>query len=93
MKKKTKHRKKLIAKHRHHGTFRTTFVEEEYEEDEGIDIVKSKRFPVKPMDAEEACMEMELLGHSFFVFKERDTDEINVVYKRRDGQFGLIAPE
>ncbi len=88
-----KHRKKLIDKHRHHGTFRTTFVEDEYDDDEGIDIVRSKRFPVKPMDAEEACMEMELLGHSFFVFRERDTDEINVVYKRKDGQFGLIAPE
>ncbi len=88
-----KHRKKLINKHRHHGTFRTTFVEEEIEEDEGISIVRSKRFPVKPMDAEEACMEMELLGHSFFVFREADTDEINVVYKRKDGQFGLIAPE
>ena len=88
-----RHRKKLIKRHRHHGTFRTTFIEDEHEEDEGITIVRSKRFPVKPMDAEEACMEMELLGHSFFVFRERDTDEINVVYKRKDGQFGLIAPE
>lgn len=88
-----RHRKKLVNRHRHHGTFRTTFIEEEHEEDEGINIVKSKRFPVKPMDAEEACMEMELLGHSFFVFRERDTDEINVVYKRKDGHFGLIEPE
>lgn len=88
-----KHKKKLVTRHRHQGTFRTTFVEEYHEEDEGISIVKSKRFPVKPMDAEEACMEMELLGHSFFVFRERDTDEIHVVYKRKDGQFGIIAPE
>jgi len=88
-----KHKKKLITRHRHQGTFRTAFVEEVFEEDEGIDIVRSKRFPVKPMDAEEACMEMELLGHSFFVFKERENDEINVVYKRKDGRFGLIAPE
>lgn len=88
-----KHKKKLIDRHRHVGTFRTTFVEEYHEEDEGISIVKNKKFPVKPMDAEEACMEMELLGHSFFVFKERETDAINVVYKRKDGQFGIIAPE
>ena len=88
-----KHKKKLIKRHRHHGTFRQNFVEEYHEDDENIDIVRSKRFPVKPMDAEEACMEMELLGHSFFVFRDRETDELNVVYKRKDGQFGLIAPE
>lgn len=88
-----RHRKKLVTRHRHHGTFRTTFVEEFHEEDEGIDIVRSKRFPVKPMDAEEACMEMELLGHSFFVFRDSDSDELNVVYKRKDGRFGLISPE
>lgn len=88
-----RHRKKLIDRHRHSGTFRTTFIEEEHDEDEGISIVRSKKFPVKPMDAEEACMEMELLGHSFFVFRDRDTDEIGVVYKRKDGQFGLIEAE
>ncbi len=90
-----KHRKKLIDRHRHHGTFRTTFVEEDFKEDhaEGIEIVRSKKFPVKPMDAEEACMEMELLGHSFFVFRDSETDEIGVVYKRKDGKFGLIEAE
>ncbi len=45
------------------------------------------------MDAEEACMEMELLGHNFFVFRDSETEEVNVVYKRKDGEFGLIAPE
>jgi len=88
-----RHKKKLIKRHRHHGTFKKHFIEERHEEDEMIDIVRSKRFPVKPMDAEEACMEMELLGHSFFVFRERETEEIQVVYKRKDGRFGLIAPE
>lgn len=88
-----RHKKKLIKRHRHHGTFRTTFVEEEHAEDEGVSIVRSKKFPIKPMDAEEACMEMELLGHSFFVFRDRDSEEIGVVYKRKDGQFGLISPE
>ncbi len=88
-----RHKKKLINRHRHHGTFRTTFVEEIHDEDEGINIVRSKAFPVKPMDAEEACMEMELLGHNFFVFRDSETEEVNVVYKRKDGEFGLIAPE
>lgn len=88
-----RHKKKLINRHRHHGTFRTTFVEDYHDEDEGISIVKSKSFPVKPMDAEEACMEMELLGHAFFVFRDSETDDVNVVYKRKDGQFGLISPE
>ena len=62
-------------------------------EDEGIDIVKTKHFVVKPMDAEEAVMEMELLGHNFFVFLDAQTDEISVVYKRKDGKYGLIEPE
>lgn len=65
---------------------------DDYEES-GINIVKNKRFFVKPMDAEEAVMEMEMLGHSFFVFRNAFTDEINVVYKRKDGAYGLIEPE
>ncbi|MDR5659798.1 ribosome-associated translation inhibitor RaiA [Serpentinicella sp. ANB-PHB4] len=56
-------------------------------------IVKTKRFPVKPMGSEEAVLQMELIGHNFFVFANADTDEVNVVYKRNDGQYGLIEPE
>lgn len=67
--------------------------EDEYTEDDSINIVKSKRFFVKPMDAEEACMEMDMMGHNFFVFRNAETDEINVVYKRKDGAYGLIEPE
>ena len=52
-----------------------------------------KRFAVKPMDAEEAVMEMELVGHSFFVFRDAETDEVSVVYKRKNGTYGLIEPE
>lgn len=62
-------------------------------EDSGINIVKNKRFFVKPMDPEEAVMEMEMLGHSFFVFRNFETDDVNVVYKRKDGAYGLIEPE
>jgi putative sigma-54 modulation protein len=56
-------------------------------------VVKIKRFDYKPMSVEEAIMQMELLGHDFFVFTNADDDEINVVYKRRDGNYGLIEPE
>lgn len=69
-----------------------TFNEDDYEEN-AINIVKNKRFFVKPMDAEEAVMEMEMLGHNFFVFRNAITDDINVVYKRKDGAYGLIDPE
>lgn len=55
-------------------------------------VVRTKRFPLKPMDVEEAIMQMELLGHDFFVFANAGTEEVNVVYKRKDGQYGLIEP-
>jgi putative sigma-54 modulation protein len=61
--------------------------------DSGIKIVKNKRFDAKPMDPEEAVMQMEMLGFNFFVFRNADTDEIDVVYKRNDGNYGLIEPE
>ena len=55
-------------------------------------IIRTKRFALKPMDAQEAVMEMDLLGHNFYVFRNSLTDEVNVVYKRNDGEFGLIEP-
>ncbi len=63
---------------------------EEYEEYEHETIVRKKEVFLKPIDEEEAIMQMELLGHSFFVFKNVDTDKINVVYKRKDGDYGVI---
>jgi len=65
----------------------------EEEESEEIQIVKTKRFAVKYMSAEEAVLQMELLGHNFFVFRDSDTEQVNVVYKRKDGNYGLIGPE
>ncbi|GIM45482.1 ribosomal subunit interface protein [Collibacillus ludicampi] len=56
------------------------------------EVVRVKRFAVKPMPVEEAIMQMDLLGHDFFVFSNAETDEVNVVYKRKDGQYGLIEP-
>lgn len=74
-------------------SFSDLFYQEETIEAESVPIVRTKRFAMKPMDAEEACMQMDLLGHNFYVFRNCDTDEVNVVYKRKDGTFGLIEPE
>jgi len=63
---------------------------EDYFEDEEQTIVRRKEVFLKPIDEEEAITQMELLGHSFFVFKNVDTDKINVVYKRKDGDYGII---
>lgn len=56
-------------------------------------IEKTKRFTIKPMDPEEAVMEMDLLGHNFYVFRNGETEEVNVVYRRKNGSYGLIEPE
>lgn len=56
-------------------------------------VVRHKRFPVKPMPLEEAVLQMNLLGHDFFVFTNAETEQINVVYRRHDGNFGLLEPE
>lgn len=63
--------------------------EADYEEE----LVKTKRFPVKPMSSDEAVLQMNLLGHKFFVFRNIDTEEVNVVYARNDGKYGLIIPD
>ncbi len=61
-------------------------------EEEPLPVVRTKRFPVKPMEPEEAILQMNLLGHDFYVFENAGTAEINVVYRRRDGGYGLIEP-
>lgn len=88
-----KYKNKLIDKKQSAPSFTTAFMEEESSADEEIKIVKSKKFAVKPMDPEEACVQMELLGHSFYVFLNADTEEVNVVYRRKGGTYGLIEPE
>ena len=55
-------------------------------------IVKAKQFTVKPMAPEEAVLQLELIGHDFFVFRDADSDDVKVVYRRRDGNYGLIEP-
>ena len=69
-------------------------MEADYDDDEedAVKIVRTKSFGIKPMDPEEACVQMELLGHNVFVFLNADTDEVNVVYKRKGNTYGLIEP-
>jgi putative sigma-54 modulation protein len=88
-----KYKNKLIDKKQSAQAFSSLFLNEEYESDDEIKIVKLKKFGVKPMDPEEACVQMELLGHSFYVFLNAETEEVNVVYKRKNGTYGLIEPE
>lgn len=89
----TKHKKKLVDQEQSSGLFQKDFLDEDTVDDDEIKIIKSKKFAIKPMFPEDACMQMELLGHNFFVFRNAETDEVNVVYKRKGNTFGLIEPE
>jgi len=88
-----KYKNKLMAHNKSQAVFSQAFVEDNSYEEEAINIIRTKRFAVKPMDPEEACVQMELLGHNFFVFRNAETDEVNVVYKRKGNTYGLIEPE
>ena len=66
---------------------------DDYDKHDEPRIVKTKRFAIKPMNEDEAVLQMELLGHDFFVFMNGDTDEVNALYKRKDGNYGLIEQE
>ncbi len=89
-----RYKTKLMNQKLNGAEFKKEFFEEdEDDQDEQIKIVRSKKFAIKPMDVEEACVQMELLGHAFFVFRNADTFEVNVVYKRKNGTYGLIEPE
>lgn len=88
-----KYRKKLVDMHQNAESLRREFVEEDIADDEEIKIVRAKKFGMKPMFPEDACVQMELLGHNFFVFSNAQTGEVNVVYKRKDKSYGLIEPE
>ncbi|MCP2033349.1 ribosomal subunit interface protein [Planomicrobium sp. HSC-17F08] len=64
--------------------------DDEYSEDDDIKIVRTKQFDLKPMDEEEAVLQMNMLGHNFFVFTDAESNGTNIVYKRKDGSYGLI---
>lgn len=92
-----KYKTKIHRKSRERGFegFDPAFVAEEpqadvSEHDSGLEIVRSKRVNLKPMDSEEAVLQMNMLGHDFFIYTDAETDEINIVYRRKDGRYGLI---
>jgi putative sigma-54 modulation protein len=100
-----KFKTKVNRRLRHDVTLRSSFTEDPFtyantktavmdeEESAEFAVVRTKRFNFKPMGTEEAVLQMNLLGHNFFVFSNAHTDQINVVYKRKDGKYGLIEPE
>ncbi|MDY3917907.1 MAG: ribosome-associated translation inhibitor RaiA [Candidatus Limivivens sp.] len=88
-----KYKNKIVDRQQEGGNFRKEFIEKEVEDEEEIQIIRTKQFGMKPMYPEDACIQMELLGHSFFVFRNAETEEVNVVYKRKGNTYGLIEPE
>ena len=88
-----KYKNKIIDSKHGSDNFKQDFIERDYVDDDDIQIVRTKRFDVKPMYPEDACVQMELLGHSFYVFCNAETNEVNVVYKRKGNTYGLIEPE
>jgi len=90
-----KHKTRINRKFRHDSGIKTLFKDEAsavkvQEEEDDYELVRTKRFLLKPMDVEEAILQMNMVGHSFFMFANADTKEVNVVYKRDDGKYGLL---
>ena len=88
-----RYKTKIVDSKQSVSNFTSEFMQEDEYDDEDVKVIRTKRFAVKPMDPEEACVQMELLNHSFYVFRNAETDEVNVVYKRKGGDYGLIEPE
>ena len=88
-----RYKNKIVDRKQAPSEFSQTYVENDYMDDEEIKIVRTKKFDIKPMYPEDACIQMELLGHNFFVFCNAETDQVNVVYKRKGDTYGLIEPE
>ena len=88
-----KYKNKIVDKQQAAANFQKAYLDKDYDEDEEVKIIRTKKFGIKPMYPEDACIQMELLGHDFYVFCNAETEEVNVVYKRKNGSFGLIEPE
>ena len=88
-----KYKNKIIDKKQSAVNFQKAFIDRDYAEDEDVKIIRTKKFDIKPMYPEDACVQMELLGHDFYVFCNAETDQVNVVYKRKGNTYGLIEPE
>ncbi len=87
-----KYKNKLVQREQGGGSFRQEFIEKEAE-DEEVRIIRTKQYDLKPLYPEDACVQMEMLGHSFYVFVNAETEQVNVVYKRKGGTYGLLEPE
>lgn len=88
-----KYKNKLVDKKQSQDFFKQDFIDKDFMDEEDVKIIRTKKFDIKPMYPEDACVQMELLGHNFFVFCNAETDQVNVVYKRKAGTYGLIEPE
>ena len=88
-----KYKTKIISKQQAESNLRQEFIEKETSSEEDIKIIRSKKFGMKPIYPEDACVQMELLGHNFFVVRNAESEEVNVVYKRKGNTYGLIEPE
>ena len=88
-----KYKNKIVDKQQAAANFQKAYLDKDYEEDEEVKIIRTKKFGIKPMYPEDACVQMELLGHNFYVFFNSETEEVNVVYKRKGNTYGLIEPE
>ena len=88
-----KYKRKLTDQKQAASFFKQDYIEKDYMDEEEIRIIRTKKFDIKPMYPEDACIQMELLGHNFFVFCNAETDRVNVVYKRKGNTYGLIEPE
>ena len=88
-----KYKNKIIDKEQAAESFKREYIERDYQDEDEIKIVRTKQFDMKPMYPEDACVQMELLGHNFYVFNNAETSAVNVVYKRKANTYGLIEPE
>ncbi len=88
-----KYKNKLVDQKQASNFFKREYIEKDYMDEEEVQIIRTKKFDIKPMYPEDACVQMELLGHSFFVFYNAETDQVKVVYKRKGNTYGLIEPE
>ena len=88
-----RYKNKIVDRQQAAANFTKEYIEKDYEDEEEVNIIRTKRFGIKPMYPEDACIQMDLLGHNFFVFLNAETEEVNVVYKRKGNTYGLIEPE
>lgn len=89
-----KYKTKLVdQKHQAVSVFKQDYIDKDFMDEEEVQIIRAKKFDVKPMYPEDACVQMELLGHGFFIFVNAETDQVNVVYKRKGNTYGMIEPE